>query len=67
MDRDSTVRPHKGETKMTTIKRLKKHYALGIITEGEYKKKEEWYIRILLDMYCDGMISKDELYRRVKG
>lgn len=51
--------------KMTTIKRLKKHYALGIITEGEYKKKEEWYIRIMLDMYCDGTISKDELYRRV--
>ena len=52
---------------MTTIKRLKKHYALGIITEEEYKKKEEWYIRILLDMYCDGMISKEDLYRRVKG
>ena len=29
---------------MTTIKRLKKHYALGIITEAKYKKKEEWYI-----------------------
>jgi len=52
---------------MTTIKRLKKHYALGIITEAEYKKKEEWYIMILLDMYCDGMISKDELYKRVSG
>lgn len=52
---------------MTTIKRLKKHYILGIIDEAEYKKKEEWYIMILLDMYCDGMISKDELYRRVTG
>lgn len=50
---------------MTTIKRLKKHYALGIITEAEYKKKEEWFIMIMLDMYCDGMISKDELYERV--
>lgn len=50
---------------MTTIKRLKKQYALGIITEAEYKKKEEWYVRILLDMYYDGMISKDELYKHV--
>ena len=50
---------------MTTIKRLKKHYALGIITEGEYKKKDEWYIRIMLDMYADGEISKDEFFRRV--
>ena len=50
---------------MTTIKRLKKQYALGIITEGEYKKKEEWYIRIMLDMYSDGMLSKDEFFRRV--
>jgi len=50
---------------LTTIKRLKKHYALGIITEAEYKKREEWYIMVLLDMYCDGMISRDELYKRV--
>lgn len=52
---------------MTTINRLKKHYALGIITESEYKKHEEWYIRIMLDMYCDGIITKDELYKRVSG
>lgn len=52
---------------MTTIKRLKKHYALGIITEAEYKKKADWYFMILLDMYQDGMISKDELYKRVTG
>ena len=51
--------------KMTTIKRLKKDYALGIITEGEYKKKEEWYMRILLDMYSDGVISEDEFFKRV--
>ena len=50
---------------MTTIKRLKKQYALGIITEGEYKKKEEWYIRIMLDMYCDGMLSEDEFFKRI--
>jgi len=53
--------------KMTTIKRLKKHYALGIITEAKYKSKEELYIMILLDMDCDGMISKDELYKRGSG
>ena len=52
---------------MTTIKRLKKHYALGIITEAEYKKKVDWYISLLLDMYYDGIISKDELYKRVTG
>ena len=52
---------------MTTIKRLKKHYALGIITEAEYKKREEWYIMILLDMCCDGTITKDEVYKRMTG
>lgn len=52
---------------MTTLRRLKKHYILGIITAAEYKKREEWYIMILLDMYYEGTISKDELYKRVTG
>jgi len=46
---------------------LKKQFALKQITEEEYKKKEEEYIRVLLNIYCDGHITKEELYKRVTG
>lgn len=46
---------------------LKKQFALKQITEEEYKKKEEDYIRVLLNIYCDGHITKEELYKRVTG
>ena len=46
---------------------LKKQFALKQITEEEYKKQEEKYIMFILNIYYDGHITKDELYKRVTG
>lgn len=50
---------------MNHLHELKKQYVLGAITEAEYKKKDDWYIRLLLTMFYDGHITKEELYKRV--
>lgn len=46
---------------------LKKQFALKQITEVEYKRREKRIIMILIDMYCDGLITKEELHKRVTG
>jgi hypothetical protein len=48
-----------------TLHELKKQYALKQITEAEYKKLEKRYIMILIDMYCDGLITKEEIHKRM--
>lgn len=52
---------------MKALHELKKQYALKQITEEEYKQKEERIILILLDMFHDGILSKEELYKRITG
>lgn len=52
---------------MNHLHELKKQYVLGVITETEYKKKEDRYIRFLLNLCYDGHITKEELYKRVTG
>ena len=44
---------------------LKKQFDLKQITEEEYKKKEERLILLMIDMYCEGIINKEELYKRI--
>lgn len=50
---------------MKALHELKKQYALKQITLEEYKKKEERLILLMIDMYCEGIINKEELYKRI--
>ena len=50
---------------MQALHQLKRQYALKQITEEEYKKKEERYIMILIDMVYEGIISMEELHKRI--
>ncbi len=51
---------------MNTLHELKKQYALKQITEKEYKKKEDEYIRRLIHLYFREYITLEELKERVK-
>jgi len=51
---------------MKTLHELKKQYATKQITEEEYKKREKRIIMILIDMYCDGLITKEEILKRIE-
>ena len=47
---------------MDTYSKLQKHYMLKQITEEEYKKRKAVYLETILEMYCLGYLSKEELY-----
>lgn len=50
---------------MKTLGKLEKLLMAGEITEEEYKKKKDFYIETLLDMYCMDLITKEQLYERI--
>lgn len=50
---------------MDTFSKLQKQYMLKQITEEEYRKRKAVYIETILEMYCLGYISKEELYEKV--
>lgn len=50
---------------MNTYSKLQKQYMLKEITEEEYRKRKAIYLEAILEMYCLGYISEEELYERV--
>lgn len=50
---------------MKTLGKLEKLLRNGEITEEEYRKKKDFYIETLLDMYCMDIITKEQLYDRL--
>lgn len=50
---------------MNTYSKLQKQYMLKQITEEEYRKRKAVYLETILEMYCLGYISEEELYERV--
>lgn len=50
---------------MTSLHEIKKQYALKQITEAEYKRKEDEYIRKLINLYFRDFITLDELKERI--
>ena len=50
---------------MNTYSKLQKQYMLKQITEEEYRKRKAIYLETVLEMYCLGYISEEELYERV--
>lgn len=50
---------------MNTYSKLQKQYMLKEITEEEYRKRKTVYLETILEMYCLGYISEEELYEKV--
>ena len=52
---------------MNTYSKLQKQYMLKQITEEEYRKRKAIYLETVLEMFCLGYISEEELYEKVNG
>lgn len=50
---------------MNTLGRLEKLLLEGEITEEEYKKRKDVYVETILEMYCMGIIDKEEMLKRL--
>lgn len=50
---------------MNTLGKLEKLLMSGEITEEEYKKKKEFYIETILEMYVMGIITEDEMKKKL--
>ena len=45
---------------MSKISKLKKQYMLKEITEEEYQKHLDAYLRRLFDLYCNDLLTEEE-------
>lgn len=50
---------------METLGILERLFQMGIISEGEYKKKKTWYVETLLELYILDLITEDELKQKL--
>lgn len=50
---------------MNTLGKLEKLFLAGEITEEEYKERKDTYIETLLELFVNGIITKEELYERI--
>lgn len=50
---------------MNAIGRLEQQLLNGEITEEEYKEKKAVYVELLLELYINDLITKEELYERI--
>ena len=50
---------------MNTLGRLEKLLMAGEITEEEYKERKAAYVEIILEMYVQGLIDKEEMQKRL--
>ena len=50
---------------MNTLGKLEQLLMEGIITEEEYRKRKAVYVEIILELYCLGIINKEEMYEKL--
>ena len=50
---------------MNTLGRLEKMLMNGEITEEEYKEKKSVYVELLIELYINDFITKEELYEKL--
>lgn len=53
------------DDKMNTLGLLETLLISGMITEEEYKDRKTVYVESLLELYCIGILSKEELYEKM--
>ena len=52
-------------TIMNTLGLLETLLANGMITEEEYKDRKTVYIESMIELYCMGVLTKEELYEKM--
>lgn len=50
---------------MNTLGKLEQLLMNGEITEEEYKERKETYVETILELYCLGIITKEQLYQKI--
>ena len=50
---------------MNTLGKLEQLLMNGEITEEEYKERKEVYVETILELYCLGIISKDQMLAKL--
>ena len=50
---------------MNTLGLLETLLANGMITEEEYKDRKTVYIESMIELYCMGVLTKEELYEKM--
>lgn len=50
---------------MNTLGKLEKLLMAGEITEEEYRERKETYLETILEMYCMGIITKEQMKEKL--
>lgn len=50
---------------MNTLGKLEQLLLAGEITEDEYKERKEAYVETILEIYCLGIITKEQMYEKI--
>ncbi len=50
---------------MNTLGKLEQMLMEGKITEEEYKEKKAVYVETILELYCIGVITREEMYKKL--
>lgn len=50
---------------MNTLGKLEKLLMEGEITEDEYRKRKDTYVSTILEMYCLGIITEEQMKERL--
>lgn len=50
---------------MNTLGKLEQLLLAGEITEDEYKERKEVYVETILEIYCLGIITKEQMYEKL--
>ncbi len=50
---------------MNTLGKLEQLLLEGEITEDEYRDRKRIYVETILELYCTGVITKDDMYERL--
>lgn len=50
---------------MNTLGKLEEMLISGEITDEEYKKRKEIYVETILELYCLGIITKEQMKEKM--
>ena len=50
---------------MNTLGKLEQLLLAGEITEDEYKERKELYVETILEIYCLGIITREQMYEKI--
>lgn len=52
---------------MQTLGKLERLLMDGKITEEEYRERKATYVELILEMYCLGILDREQLYKKING